>query len=157
MLGTHRWLGAAAAIVSIVAVPATASAVTINPMTITVAPTAQLSAHLLVAVSFQATCDPLGAAPERSGGGASIEQSVLHGSAIATGSGDFGFMADGSNLIVCDGAPHSYDVQVVASPAGPPFRRGNAVVRASAFACVDSLFICAEGSSAWTVVHLVHA
>ena len=75
-----------------------------------------------------------------------VEQAVSKTS-LATGS------TQGGNGITCTGSPQSTDLIVPATPPGPPFRTGPALVSASLFAC-DAMNNCVNASSAPTTIRV---
>ena len=75
-----------------------------------------------------------------------VEQAVSKTS-LATGS------TPGGNGITCTGSPQSTDLIVPATPPGPPFRTGPALVSASLFAC-DAMNNCVNASSAPTTIRV---
>jgi hypothetical protein len=91
-----------------------------------------LTAKVLVEVPVTVSCSPFDPSltPLSENAFVSIEQAV--GKQIARGSGGVG--SPTPLLFPCDGADHTVDVGVLADPAGPPFKRGAAVVRGSASA-----------------------
>lgn len=94
-----------------------------------------LTAKVLVSVPVTVSCSPFDPAltPVNSGAFVSIEQAV--GKSIARGSGSTSTPSFGAGLpFTCDGADHTVSVNVTADPAGPPFKRGSAVVRGGASA-----------------------
>jgi hypothetical protein len=145
MIGAHRWPDCAPAV-----------ALELRPATVTLHPTATLRAHLLVTAAVDVTCDPLEVPVERSSLSAEIEQSVVHNTAIATASYGNMTIPGSPSLIVCDGTAHTISIPMVARPPGPPFKRGNAVMRVFAGVCSDTAQICVSGGTDWQVVRLVH-
>lgn len=92
-----------------------------------------LTAKVLVSVPITASCsafDP-SLTPVSSSASVSIEQAT--GKAIARGSASLFTFAPTPLLFPCDGANHTVGMDVLADAAGGPFRRGQAVMRASAF------------------------
>ena len=75
-----------------------------------------------------------------------VEQAVSKTS-LATGS------TPGGNGITCTGSPQSTDLIVPATPPGPPFRTGPALVSASLFAC-DAMNNCVNASSGPTTIRV---
>jgi hypothetical protein len=110
--------------VLMVVAPASASAA----VTISLPAQAELTAGVLVTVPVTVTCGPYEFPPERSGLQLTIRQASKK--AIARGSASTGGF---DNFLTCDGAPHVYAMNVLADPTGPPFRKSDAVVQASAF------------------------
>ena len=96
--------------------------------------TPSLTSKVLVDVPITASCSPFDPSltPYSSGASVSIEQAV--GKSIARGSGYLSSGWPSPLAFPCDGADHTLDVGVVPDPAGPPFRHGDAAVRASATA-----------------------
>jgi hypothetical protein len=105
-----------------VAAPASAA------MTVSVPATADLSAKLLVKVPVTVTCGPM----DVTGSSLQVQLSEAVKKDIAHGSAFLGGMFGGLQF-TCDGAPHPYPVTIVADPSGAPFKRGNAVITATAF------------------------
>jgi hypothetical protein len=91
-----------------------------------------LTAKVLVNVPITASCSPFDPSltPFSSGASVFIEQAV--GKSIARGSGFVWSFWPSPVLLPCDSIDHTIDVGVVADPAGPPFRHGDAAVRVSA-------------------------
>ena len=96
-------------------------------VTVSLPATADLSAQLLVNVPVTVTCGPA----DVTGSSLSVQLSQAVRKQIAHGSvfrgGMFGDLA-----FTCDGAPHPYPVTIVADSSGPPFKRGDAVITATA-------------------------
>jgi hypothetical protein len=92
-----------------------------------------LTAKVLVSVPLTVSCAPFDPSltPFSSSAGVSIEQAV--GKSIARGSGSLFTSYPAALAFPCDNADHTVAVDVVADPAGPPFKRGAAVVRGSVF------------------------
>jgi hypothetical protein len=94
-----------------------------------------LTAKVLTSVPVTVSCSPFDPSLTLVGTNAfvSIEQAV--GKSIARGSGSTPSGPFGSPLLfTCDGADHTLNVDVVADPAGPPFKHGDAVLRGGASA-----------------------
>ena len=87
---------------------------------VAIGPAATLQSRVLLGVPITVTCDPLGDFFVMSY--VSIEQAS--GTRIAAGSGYV-------PTVVCDSAPHAYQVSVLADASGPPFHGGQAVAFAS--------------------------
>jgi hypothetical protein len=97
-------------------------------VTVSVPETADLSARLLVKVPVTVTCGPV----DVTGSSLQVQLSQAVKKEIAHGSVFLGGMFGGLTF-TCDGAPHAYSVTVVADSSGAPFRRGSAVITATAF------------------------
>jgi hypothetical protein len=113
-------------------------------VTITVATQGTLLDPTLVRVPVQITCDPMEVATNQ--GSAELRQAVSK-RLIAYGSGFE------ESQIVCDGLPHPNAYLIWADPSSPPFTKGSATIRISAFLC-DATFICQSGSSGIQTVQL---
>src|SRR5438093_8028893 len=87
---------------------------------------ATLTARVLLTVPVEVTCAPLDPIQFYGDSGVTVEQAV--GKQIAFGSGSF-------TDFICDNAPHTVNVDVLARTDGPPFHGGSAVARGSASVC----------------------
>jgi hypothetical protein len=105
-------------------------------VTVSIAPTAELTARVEIVTTITASC-PSGAFTM--GSQVSVEQaagnSIAHGSTFIPG-------------IQCTGANQVIPVAVLADPSGPPFRNGTAIVTASLSACS---FGCSSATATTTV------
>jgi hypothetical protein len=73
------------------------------------------------------TCGPYEVPPTFSSLSVQLSQAVKK--QIAQGGA---FPGMGTAFLACDGAPHTYTANVMANPSGPPFRKGDALITASA-------------------------
>ena len=122
------------AVASVAAVAAGVTASASAAMTMSIGDPS-LTAKVLASVPVTVSCSPFDPAltPTGSFAGVSIEQAV--GKSIARGNGSTPFTTPGGPLpFTCDGADQTVNVDVVADPAGPPFKRGSAVIRGNASA-----------------------
>lgn len=103
-----------------------------------------LQAGVLVAVPATVSCSPWDASLTMASSAISVtvEQAVAK-TAIAHGSGELFGSANSEILYPCDGDAHTFTVNVLADPAGAPFRRGSAVV--SGFASAAAGTSCGPG------------
>jgi hypothetical protein len=120
---------------AIMAVASATVAFADNGVSISVDPTASLTAKVEVVVSVTASC-PNGWYPM--GSQVIVEQAV--GRSIAHGSGYF--------AIQCTGATQVIPVIILADPTGPHFKSGTAIVSANLTACS---FTCASATTTTTV------
>jgi hypothetical protein len=103
--------------------------------TLSVPGTANLIGKVVVQVPVTATCGPFDPAPAFFSFGTSVTVTQAHGKLIAQGSGLAGVNTTGQSVpVVCDGTPQSFVVNVPANTSGPPFKKGTAVVSATATA-----------------------
>jgi hypothetical protein len=116
-------LAASAATALGVAAPASAA------VTVSVPAKADLTARLLVVVPVTVTCGPYEVPPLFSSLSVQLSEAVKK--QIAQGQV---FLGMGTALVTCDGAPHTYTANVVANSSGPPFRKGDALITATASA-----------------------
>ena len=125
--------------------------------TITVAPTATLTAGVLVTLRVSVVCDPLvnewdpSAPPSEAGfvegGGGQVIQSAKK--AIAAGSGELY-----GRTVVCDGRTvNAFDIPITSQTV--PFRKGDAVAGASLGICDLNCSGFASAASGPTVIKLV--
>jgi hypothetical protein len=94
-----------------------------------------MTAKVLVSVPVTVSCSPFDPAltPFSASAFVSIEQAV--GKSIARGTGATPMTSPGMPLaFTCDSTDQTINIDVLADPAHPPFKRGAAVVAASAFA-----------------------
>ena len=109
--------------------PASAPAAVVS---ISVPAQAELTAGVLVTVPVTVTCGPyeVPSSDPRSG----LQVTIRQASKRAIASGSF-FSGGFDNFLTCDGAPHVYQTNVLASTGvlAPPFKKGDAVIDASAF------------------------
>lgn len=126
MFGSVRRAAVALNVVGVLMIvaPASASAA----VTMSLPAKAELTAGVLVTVPVTVSCGPYEFTPSRSGLSVTIRQASKK--AIASGSA---FTGGFSSFLTCDGASHVYAIDVLAATSGPPFRKGDAVVQASAF------------------------
>jgi hypothetical protein len=127
-----------------------------SPMTLTVAPSAELGAKLLVSVPVTVSCAPL-AAGDLQFGNISAQILEAQGRSVVQG---FGYAQLPANA--CDGTNHTYIVGVLANPsnssrpsASSVFKVGQSVVLASAFGC-DAAYDCAFGNVGPQVLRIVN-
>jgi hypothetical protein len=105
---------------AIMAVASATAALADNGVTISVAPTATLTARVEVVTTITVSC-PVGWFP-MGGAGVTVEEAV--GKSIAHGSGyAYGIQCTGANQVV--------SVTILADPAGPAFKNGTAIATAS--------------------------
>jgi hypothetical protein len=142
-----RALALVVAAIGFTAVPAVASAA----ITVQVPDSAPLTAGVLVTVPVTVACGPYEVTPTQSGISVTIQQSAKKG--IAYGSGSFGGFASTAQL-TCDGAPHTYDIDVLANTSGLPFRKGDAIVSAYAHAVLDFCCTSDSGGAGPTTIRL---
>ena len=105
----------------------------------------ELSARVLVNVPVFVSCSPFDASLTLFQETVNVIVEQAAGKDIAQGSGFLGSPVSGSLPYPCDGAEHEVAVSVLASPMGPPFHGGPAVV--SAFAGATAGIPCFPGST----------
>ena len=127
MSGSLRRAAGALTIVGALMIVGPASAS--GAITASVPSQAELTAGVLVTVPLTVTCGPYEFEPMTSAVSVTIRQSAKK--AIARGSA---FTGGFEPFLTCDGAPHVYSMAVLADPAGPPFKKGDAVIEAFASA-----------------------
>jgi len=127
MFGSIRHAAVALTVIGVLMIvaPASASAA----VTMSLPAQAELTAGVLVTVPVTVTCGPYEFEPDSSGLSVTIRQASKK--AIARGSA---FTGGFGNFLTCDGASHVYAMNVLADTGGPPFKKGDAVVEAFAFA-----------------------
>jgi hypothetical protein len=113
----------AASTATAVGVTAPASAA----VTVSVPAKADLTARLLVVVPVTVTCGPYEVPPAFESLSVQLSQAVKK--KIAQGGA---FPGMGTPFLTCDGAPHTYTANVIANSSGPPFRKGDALITATA-------------------------
>ena len=106
--------------------------------------TPELQAGVLIVVPVSVSCSPFDPSLTlfSENVGVSVEQAV--GKRIAFGSASImRFLPQQPLLFLCDDTEHTFVVNVLANPAGPPFKRGLAVF--SAFAVATAGVSCGPG------------
>ena len=115
-------------------------------VTITVGATGTLQANgVVVTVPVEITCGPIEVDPRFTMADALLQQAVKRQIAQGFGNPD--------QPIICDGTPHPNTFTILASPSGPPFRKGDAAVRV--FVTVGNETVCCiSGSSGIHTIRL---
>ena len=134
MLGSFRRAAVALTVAGVLMVASASASAAV--VTVSLPAQAELTAGVLVTVPVTVTCGPyeVPSSDQRSGLQVTIRQASKK--AIASGSS---FSGGFDNFLTCDGAPHVYQTNVFASSGvlAPPFKKGDAVIDASAFVATD--------------------
>jgi hypothetical protein len=108
-------------------------------MTLAIGSTGHLVAGVEVTVPITVNCAPL--PPPTFNGMTNFQMEEASGKSIARGSGF-------ASSFTCDGSPQAAVVTIIADPAGPPFRRGKAVMTSSFLSfCTQVNFSCESASA----------